>query len=225
MIEFVFLDIDDTLLDFSWAECQGIHRAYAELGLLLTEEMYLRYHVVNQQWWQAYERGEISREGLLVARHRQMFEEYGLSADAEALERAYRRNLGIGHKFLPHAEALLAYLRPKYRLYVASNGVGETQYSRLESAGLTDFFDGVFISEELGAYKPMPEFFERSFAQIPGFRRERAILLGDSLGSDILGGRNAGLRTIWCNLRHQPPRADIRADYEVHDLREVMEIL
>lgn len=225
MIRFVLLDIDDTILDFTWAESHAIRRTYAAMGLPMTEAMYARYHEVNLGWWQAYERGEISREGLLTARHRQMFEEYGLEADPAETERVYRHNLGIGHCFLPHAEELLQYLRPKYRLYVASNGVGETQYTRLESAGLTDFFDGIFISEEIGAYKPMPEFFERCFAQIPDFRRDEAVILGDSLTSDILGGLQAGIGTIWCNLRGRAPRDDIRPDHTVTDLRDVMKLL
>ena len=61
MIEILLLDIDDTLLDFSWAVDQAIHRTYRELGAEMTDEMYARYHVVNQLWWQAYERGEIDR--------------------------------------------------------------------------------------------------------------------------------------------------------------------
>ena len=94
MIEILLLDIDDTLLDFSWAEDQAIHRTYRELGAEMTDEMYARYHVVNQLWWQAYERGEIDRESLLSARHRQMCEEYGLGFDpvrnrAKFLSRPY----------------------------------------------------------------------------------------------------------------------------------------
>ena len=65
MINFLFLDADDTLLDFSWAEDQAIHRTYRELGAEMTDEMYARYHVVNQSYWQTYERGEITREALL----------------------------------------------------------------------------------------------------------------------------------------------------------------
>ena len=91
MINFLFLDADDTLLDFSWAEDQAIHRTYRELGAEMTDEMYARYHVVNQGYWQTYERGEITREALLVARHRQMFEEYGLECDPVQCENLYRK--------------------------------------------------------------------------------------------------------------------------------------
>lgn len=225
MIRHVFLDVDDTLLDFAWQEDAALHRTYAELGLPLTDEMYARYHEINQGWWQTFERGEVTRETLLVARHAQMLEEYSLPGNPEEMERRYRHNLGIGHHFMPHAESLLQYLRPKYRLYIASNGVGQTQQMRLADAGLQDFFDGQFISEEIGAYKPMPEFFERSFAQIKDFCVDEAILIGDSLTSDILGANRVGMKTVWCNLKGKDPREDIKPTYEVHSLTEIMEIL
>ena len=225
MIRFVFLDIDDTFFDFAWQEDQGLHRAYAELGIPLPDDMFARYHEINQLWWEKHERGEVSRDELVLARHRQLFEEFGLDADPAAVETSYRRYLGIGYRFLPHAEEILHYLRPKYRLYVASNGVASTQYSRLESAGLLDFFDGIFISEELGAIKPSAEFFERAFAQIPGFRADEAILIGDSISSDILGGMRAGMKTVWYNSRKRPPVEGIRPDYTIDSLLELREIL
>lgn len=225
MIEILLLDIDDTLLDFSWAEDQAIHRTYRELGAEMTDEMYARYHVVNQLWWQAYERGEIDRESLLSARHRQMCEEYSLGFDPVRCEALYRKNLGIGHHFIPHAVEALEALRGRCRLFLASNGVAETQYTRLESAGIAPYFEGIFISEEAGAYKPMPEYFNYCFARIPGFRRDRAAIVGDSLTSDILGGIQAGIGTVWFNPNGKPGRPDIRPDHEIHDLLELPGLL
>lgn len=225
MIRFVFLDIDDTFFDFAWQENQGLHRAYAELGIPLTDEMFARYHEINQLWWEKHERGEVSRDELVIERHRQLFDEFGLSVDPVTVEKSYRRNLGIGYKFLPHAEEILRYLRARYRLYVASNGVADTQYTRLESAGLRDFFDGIFISEELGAVKPTREFFDRAIAQIPDFRADEAILIGDSISSDILGGMQAGMKTVWYNSRKRPAVEGIRPDHTIDSLLELKKIL
>ena len=225
MINFLFLDADDTLLDFSWAEDQAIHRTYRQLGAEMTDEMYARYHAVNQGYWQTYERGEITREALLVARHRQMFEEYGLDCDPALCENLYRKNLGIGHHFIPHAMEILEYLKPRCRLFLASNGVAETQYSRLESAGIGPYFERLFISEEAGDYKPNRAYFDYCFARIPGFRPEEAAIVGDSLTSDILGGINAGIQPIWFNPKHKPGRPDIRPDFEIHDLLELKQLI
>lgn len=225
MIRFVFFDIDDTLLDFSWAERHAIRRTYDELGLPMTDTMYARYHQINLEHWQAYERNEFTREAMLLDRHRQMFAEYGFSSDPARCEAIYRRNLGIGHQFMPHVLTVLDYLKPKYRLFITSNGTADTQDSRLESAQIGTYFENIFISERLGALKPDPEYFHRCFAQIPGFQREDAVIIGDSLSSDIRGGIQAGIHTIWFNHDHKPSRPDLRPDHEIHSLLELLDLL
>ena len=71
----------------------------------------------------------------------------------------------------------------------------------------------------MGADKPSREFFDIVIASIPNFDHARALVVGDSLTSDIRGGRGAGLMTCWFNPKGKPPRADITADYEIsaHD--------
>ena len=92
------------------------------------------------------------------------------------------------------------------------------QKGRLESAKISPLFEGIFLSEEVGYVKPQIEFFEYCFSRIPDFSRDRAVIFGDSLTSDILGGINAGIRTCWFNPKGLPRREDIRADLEVSSL-------
>ena len=139
MIRDLFLDLDDTLLDFGEAERHGIIRTLRELGIAPTEETLALYRRINQQQWERFERGEISREEVLIERFSLLFQALGCTHDPEDAENRYRRYLGIGHWFVPGAEALLSWLAPRFRLYLASNGVADTQYSRLESAGISIF--------------------------------------------------------------------------------------
>jgi 2-haloacid dehalogenase len=163
---------------------------------------------------------------MLVARHRQFFAEEGIPADPVSFEADYRRFLGVGHWFVEGAEELLPWLRDRgYRLFLASNGVCDTQYSRIASAGIGSLFERIFISEEIGVNKPDREFFDRSLAQIPDFERERALIVGDSLTSDIRGGNNAGIRSCWFNYRRESPRAEIPADFEIRSLEELPPLL
>jgi 2-haloacid dehalogenase len=83
----------------------------------------------------------------------------------------------------------------------------------------------VFISEHLGANKPSKEFFERSFVQIPGFDPRKAMIVGDSLTSDILGGINAGIATCWVNPDHKPGKPEIKPDYEIESIAQLEELL
>ena len=86
-------------------------------------------------------------------------------------------------------------------------------------------FKDIFISERLGADKPSKEFFDLAFSRIEGFERDKAIIVGDRLSSDILGGINAGIKTCWFNPKGLPVSGDIRPDCEIHALFELPELL
>lgn len=225
MFQSIFIDLDDTLLDFGAAERVAVAKAFREVGLEPTPELLRRYSQLNLLQWEAFERGEITRERVLVRRFELLFEELGVALDAQQVEYLYRGYLGVGHYFVPGAPELLAYLFPKYDLYLASNGVAQTQYSRLESAGIGHYFREIFISEVTGHHKPEREYFDYCFAHIPGFAPERALILGDSLTSDILGGIRAGIKTCWFNPNRKPRRPDIVPDYEITALEELYAIL
>ena len=225
MIRFVFLDLDDTLLDFLKAEAVALRRALREVGLDPTAEVISLYSSINKRHWELLEEGKITRDQVKRRRFEQLFGELGLPCDSDAICKAYEVNLSQGHFFVPGAEVLLKTLAPVYDLYIASNGGAKVQKARLDSAGIRPYFKGCFISEEVGANKPSPAFFEACFGAIPGFEKETAVIVGDSLTSDIRGGRNVGIRTIWFNPSRKPDRKDIPADYEFHDLLELPGLL
>ena len=151
--------------------------------------------------------------------------ELGLPLSGEEANRRYEELLHEGHRFIPGAEELLRELHEKYDLYLASNGVESVQKSRIASAGIEPYFKDIFISERMGAVKPQREYFDACFARIPGFDRARALIVGDSLTSDIRGGINAGIRTVWLNYKGTPGRADIRPDYEIRAVSELLPLL
>ncbi len=225
MLQTIFFDLDDTLLDFTRAEAAALRRALEEADVPATDAVLARYHAVNQRQWELLEEGKLTREQVLTTRFEILFQELGLVRSPEEVCARYEGYLAQGHFFVPGAEALLAALSPRYGLYLASNGAAAVQRSRLKSAGITPYFKGVFISEEVGYDKPRKEFFESCFAAIPGFRRDAAVMVGDSLTSDIRGGRNAGLRTCWFNPLGKPPRPDIRPDYEIARLEDLPALL
>ncbi len=226
MIKFVFLDIDDTLLDFGKAEAAAIKKTFDRLGVPSTPEVIARYSRINDEHWARLERREVTREQVLVRRFDTLFAELGIkNVPSELAQASYEYLLGIGHYFVDGAPELLEALKGKYEMYIVSNGTASVQDSRLESAGIAPYFKGIFISERLGADKPSREFFELAFSQIEGFERDKAVIVGDRLSSDILGGINAGIRTCWFNPGRLPARADIVPDCEIHALSELPELL
>ena len=225
MVEYILLDLDDTILDFKWAENQALTGTLTSFGIEPTEEICRRYREINLEYWRALERKEVTREELKVGRYRQLLQEFGKEADPAAMGDMYLQRLGQGHCFLPGALETLDILLEKYRLFLVTNGNPPVQYGRLESAGITHYFEKLFISMEIGHNKPTIEFFDHCFANIPGFEKEKAIIVGDSLFSDIRGGINAGIKTCWVNPNHRPVLEEIIPDYEIENLPQLLPIL
>ena len=225
MIEFLFLDLDDTILDFHKAERIALSKTLRQFGIEPTEEVLERYKAINTAHWQMLERGELTREQVLLRRFEALFQEYGTDCDATAVARSYEGNLAIGHYFLPGAEEAVERLSKKYQLFLASNGTAKIQASRMTSANLYRFFEKVFVSEEMGHTKPSKMYFDLAFAQIPDFDPTKALMVGDSLTSDIQGGINAGIRTCWVNPKGLPENPAIPADYEIPSLAHLESLL
>ncbi len=225
MITSVFLDLDDTILDFHKAERIALSKTLRRFEVEPSQAVLDRYHIINIQHWQALERGELTREQVLTGRFQALFRELGYRVDAEAVMQSYESNLSIGHYFLPGAQEAVERLSKSYRLFLASNGTASVQHARLTSAGLYPYFEKVFISQEVGCNKPSKAYFERCFSLIPGFEAEKAIMVGDSLTSDILGGQRGGLKTCWVNPSHIPAPADIQPDYEIESLPQLEALL
>lgn len=186
MTEFLFLDLDDTILDFHKAERIALSKTLRDFGVEPTEEVLALYHKINLWHWEQLEKGKLTRDEVQVGRFAALFRELGVSADAVQCTRSYEGNLAVGHYFLPGAEDAVASLSQKYRLFLASNGTASVQAGRLTSANLYRFFETVFVSQELGFNKPAKEFFDVCFARIPDFDPKKAVMVGDSLTSDIL---------------------------------------
>lgn len=225
MIKFVFLDMDDTILDFHKAEELALCATLTEFGISPTEATVRRYSEINEALWKQLELGLLTRPIVKLRRFEQLFAELGVALDADRARIFYEKRLGIGHIYLDGAQACLENLFGKYRLFIMSNGTTSVQTGRIESAGLAPYFEKIFLSEEVGSYKPDKTFFERCFAAIEGFSKSEAIILGDSLTSDIQGGINAGIRTCWFNPHAKQGNDRIRPDHEVRTHAEFEALL
>ena len=225
MFEFLFLDLDDTILDFHKAERIAIGRVMAHYGVEPTEELRQRYHEINKWHWHQLELKKMTRDEVLEGRFAVFFEELGIPVDRYAVARLYEDYLSQGHWFMPGAEEAVETLHKKYKLYLASNGTASVQKGRMTSANLYRFFEISFVSQEIGHNKPSKEYFEAAFARIPGFDKDKCLMVGDSLTSDILGGINAGIKTCWVNPTHAPHPEDIVPDYEIEYLHQLAELL
>lgn len=225
MYSILLLDLDDTILDFHMQEHMTIRKTLTAAGIRPTEAVCTRYSQINDAHWKRLEKGEITRDQVLRGRFEVLFQELGLEKDATPTALSYMENLAEGHYFLPGAFEAVQALHQKYRLFLVSNGTASVQRRRLKSAGLEPYFEAVFISQDVGINKPARGFFDYCFAQIPDFAPEKALIVGDSLSSDIRGGQNAGIDTCWINPKHKECTLAQKPNYELEALSQLESLL
>ena len=224
MIRNILFDLDDTLLDFKKAERHALRKTLAAYRIEPSDENIALYSRINASQWKLLEKGELDRSTLKVRRFSLFSEALGLKLNAESLAASYETNRAIGHFFIDGAPELLKALYGHYRLYIVTNGFAHVQRSRLASAKIESLFDGIFISQEIGAEKPSPAFFNACFARIPNFSKNETLLIGDSLTSDIKGGLQAGITTVFYAPHGQIPHDNL-PHYTIMHLSELTNIL
>ena len=225
MLTNIFFDLDNTLLDFDRGEAHALSRAFRQFGIDPTPAVLARYHDINLSQWELLEEGKLTKDQVLTRRFDLLFAELGVGCDSQEVCDLYESFLAEEHDFIPGALELLEALSPRYSLHLATNGASTVQRRRLADAGILPYFQNIFISEEVGFHKPSPAFFLACFAAIPGFDHTSALMVGDSLTSDIRGGRNAGIRTCWFDRLGRPYRPDILPDYTVAALDQLPALL
>ena len=225
MIEFLLLDLDDTILDFHMQEAVAIRKTLSAVGITPTDDICNLYSKINLRHWKMLENKEITRETLAWHRFWELFEVLGVEGDPQKTGELYWDHLSSGHFFLPGAEKAVKSLAEKYKLYMVTNGTARVQHSRIASAGLAPYFERIFVSQEMGADKPEKAYFDGCFSQIPGFAPEKAMIVGDSLGSDIRGGKNAGIKTCWVNPKGKTAPPENMPDYEIKSIVELESLL
>ncbi len=220
-------DVDGTLLDFLAAEKAAVRALFAEFGLgECTDGMISRYSAINKGYWEALERGELTKPVILVRRFEDFFAEFGIdTAIAPRFNELYQLRLGDTVEFCDGSYELVKSLRGKVRQYAVSNGTVVAQERKLKNSGLGALLDGVFLSEAIGYEKPARGFFDAVFAAVGPVERERVLIIGDSLTSDVAGGNAAGIKTCWYNPRALPNHTGAKVDFELRDLHELLEIL
>ena len=127
----------------------------------------------------------------------------------------------------PWSHAVLAELRPRYRLGMITNGAPDLQRLKLAGAGVEGLFDPLVISGDLGVGKPEAAIFRHALGHA-GVEPHETVMIGDSWQRDVLGAAGVGVRPIWLDATGAPPHAlppgapDVIA---VPDLRALPDVL
>lgn len=232
MIRLLLWDIDGTILDFHEAQKHAIRACFEEQGLgICTDEMLAVYDGINKRAWQRLERREITKEQTLLGRFYEFFGQYGIPTECiPQFNASYQVRLGDYPVFTPGAlETVKALKEAGIPQFAVTNGTVVAQERKLARTGLDQIFDGIFISDRIGAEKPSAQFFapvlEAAERQVPGIRKDEILIIGDSLTSDMQGGLNAGIRTCWYRSAEAAAKEHAPFDYEIASLPEVLDLI
>jgi 2-haloacid dehalogenase len=223
----LLFDADGTLFDYDAAEKFALTRTFATYALPYTDDILAVYREINDRMWQAFELGQITQESLKIERFRRLLATVGVGADLEPGEFSlrYLHNLGNCTFLIPHAECVLHELHGKVHLALVTNGLQKVQRSRLAQSTIGQYLEAILISEELGVAKPHPGIFDAAFAAMGQPERRKVLMVGDSLSSDIKGAWDYGIDTCWYNPHGKPYGAADRFDYEIQDLKQIVDIV
>ncbi len=224
----ILWDIDGTLLDFHPAERHAIQKCFREFGLgECTDEMVQEYSGINKRYWLALELGKITKEQVLVGRFRELFANHGIDEElATKVNAKYQMYLGDEVFFFPGVMDMIQDFKEQGLVQCAvTNGTKVAQVRKLSKSGLDQLLDFIFISEDVGYEKPAPEFFQKVFAKIGEYQPDEVLIVGDSLTSDMKGGKGAGIRTCWFNPKGVAKSFQIDTDYEIQQIVQVRDII
>ncbi|MCK8617030.1 YjjG family noncanonical pyrimidine nucleotidase [Fructobacillus sp. M158] len=229
-VKTLIFDLDDTLLDFRGGEIADISYLFTKHAGLTgakLDQALKTYQEINQTLWHQYEMKAIDRSQIFEERFPKTLAALQLSdkVDATQLEEEYADRRDHNYRVLAGAKELLQSLAERYTILAGTNGQEETQLRRLKETGLMPYFDQVFTSQGLGVAKPDANFFEKILAARQDVVRDETWMIGDGLNSDILGGQNAHIKTIWVNLLNRPLPSDRHPYRVVHSLDELQHLL
>ena len=221
----LFFDADGTLFDYDRAESTAFRKAF-ELLQFQFEDRYLdTYQRINRDLWKALERHEITPAVLRLRRFEILLEALQLSGSAEDLNLTYVEQLGLCTELMEGAYDVLQTLARTSRIAIVTNGLEAVQRSRLMHSTIHPFISALIISEEVGAAKPHPAYFDAAFAKTGNPDRRDVLIIGDSLTSDIQGGLNYGIDTCWYNPAGEAKPEGVQLTYELRRLQELLDII
>lgn len=222
----VLLDADNTLYDFDAAEHKALCKVLSERGYSTDAETLNIYLDINNALWDAFARGEVEQEFLLVERFRRFMERMGGDHDPVRFNADYVSALGSNADLIDGALEFCAHLAEMgCTLAIVTNGSSVAQRGRYALSPLKDYIPNLFISQDLGVSKPDPLFFDHVCRNLGITDRGRAVVVGDSLGSDILGGNRAGIDTVWYNPHNKQLSGPARPTYTAAKFAEIEAII
>jgi len=222
----LLLDADGTIFDYDRGEEFALEKTLQDFSFegegvdLLT-----LYRRINKKIWKEFEQGSIKAGELKIERFRRFSAELGIDFDPEKFSNIYLDHLAQAAFMLPGAREVLEGLKDDYTMVLLTNGLSGVQRSRVRLAGVGEYFRELVISEEVGEAKPAPGIFARALKAAGNPALEEALMVGDSLESDILGGSRFGLDTCWLRGGEREIPEELSPTYIIDEISQLPAVL
>ncbi|MFC2092767.1 YjjG family noncanonical pyrimidine nucleotidase [Bacteroidota bacterium] len=222
--KWLLFDLDGTLFNYDKAESTALEKAFNEFNHNFEPAYNDAYIEINKFLWTDFEQGKITTQKLRVKRFEILFSNLNINYEPKMFSDCYLEALSGESHLIEGAEVVLNSLFEKAGLVLITNGIKEVQRLRLKNSIISQYFSSIIISEEVGAAKPSKLIFDAAFERMNHPPKIDVLIIGDSLSSDIKGGNDYGIDTCWFNPKQKPYEFDIRANYEIVKLYEVLMI-
>lgn len=224
MYQVIILDLDNTIVDFDKMELASLRACLKKHHLPYDDHKIEGYIAINKHLWEGLEKGEYKKKEILTLRFKKWLNQFDLLGDPDQLNQCFLDGMADHIHFMPGARALLDHIKDDYKVVMMTNGVYAAAQKKIDKSGIRDYFDCIIISDEIGFHKPQLEMFEYMEKRIGVHEKDKVIIIGDSLTSDIKGGNNYGIHTCWYNPKKLVNHIQ-RTTYEITNLRELLDIL
>ncbi len=219
--DWLLFDLDNTILNFDKAMDYAFHKTIADYEIPKKENHFSIYHKINKACWADLEKGIITQDELRTLRMKRFLIAVNSEVNPVDFSETYHLNLSDKIFFMENAKGLIEQWSQKFPMVLVTNGLKEIQRARLAKSDLTKYFQHIVISDEIGVAKPHAGFFDYVFEKINFPNKEKTLIIGDSLSSDIRGGNDYGIDTCWLNLHGKVALEDNQPTYEIKELSEL----
>jgi len=223
--DWLLFDLDNTILDFDQAMVFGFEKTINDFKIPFDENHFSIYQKINHKCWTDLEKGIITQDELRTLRMKRFLDQIKSTQDPIRFSEIYHKNLSAKIFWMDNAESLIEDWSSQFKLALVTNGMKEIQRTRLAKSDLEKYFHQVVISDEIGVAKPHQGFFDHVFEKVNFPKKEKVIIIGDSLNSDIRGGNDYGIDTCWLNVNGKVAPKENMPTFTIEKLEELERIV
>ncbi|SFI01741.1 MULTISPECIES: YjjG family noncanonical pyrimidine nucleotidase [unclassified Bacillus (in: firmicutes)] len=224
--EVIIFDADETLFDFKKSEKYALKNTMLACNIKYDESYHLKiYKAINTAIWKELEDGLITQKNLNVERFKRLSNKLNTKLDEVELAQLYMKHLSNASFLYDESITLVESLHQEYRLSIITNGLKDVQDNRIRKSTIAKYFEDIVVSEDVNVSKPDSKIFEHALNNLKHTDKNKVLMVGDSLTSDIQGGNSFGIDTCWFNPNQIVNTSELKPTYEISNLMELKKIL